>query len=91
MITPIDPEIDEYEIDRGATEALRTEIRAARRKWLDTDPEEVAERFRDGELDTFDLLRRYGVIVDWGTGELLPNTTKQFRDLLHVRAASHWD
>jgi N-methylhydantoinase B len=91
VITPIDPEIDQYEIDRAATEALRAEIRAARKQWLNVDPEEVAGRFRDGELDTFDLLRRYGVIVDWGTGELLPNTTKQFRDLLHVRAAAHWD
>jgi N-methylhydantoinase B len=90
VITPIDPEIDEYEIDRTATDALRAEIRAARQQWLNVDPAEVAARFRDGELDTFDLLRRYGVVVDWGTGELLPNTTKQFRDLLQVRAAPHW-
>lgn len=90
VITPIDPEIDEYEIDHTATTALRAEIRAARKQWLDVDPAEVAARFRDRELDTFDLVRRYGVVVDWGTGELLPNTTKQFRDLLRVRAAEHW-
>jgi N-methylhydantoinase B len=37
-----------------------------------------------------DLVRQYGVIVDWGTGELLPRTTQGFRDMLGRRAAAHW-
>ena len=37
-----------------------------------------------------DLVRHYGVIVDWGTGELLPHTTEQFRAMLRRRAAEHW-
>jgi N-methylhydantoinase B len=36
------------------------------------------------------VLRRYGVILDWGTGELLPRTTEQFRAMLQRRAARHW-
>ncbi len=36
-------------------------------------------------------IRQYGVVVDWGTGELLPRTTAQTRVLLHKRAAEHWD
>ena len=57
---------------------------------LDEDPEAVAERFRAGELDTLDLVRHYGVILDWGTGELLPRTTEQYRDMLKQRAAGGW-
>ena len=38
-----------------------------------------------------DLVRHYGVIVDWGTGELLPNTTAQFRAMVQRRAASKWE
>ncbi|WP_231609953.1 hypothetical protein, partial [Rhodococcus sp. CX] len=58
--------------------------------WLDEDPESVAVRYRNGELSMLDLVRRYGVIVDWGTGELLPTTTAQFRDLLRTRSVAHW-
>jgi N-methylhydantoinase B len=50
----------------------------------------VAGRFRAGELTVHDLIRQYGVILDWGTGELLPKTTEQFRSMLRRRAASHW-
>ena len=38
-----------------------------------------------------DRVRRYGVIVDWGTGELLPKTTEQFRAMLERRAVEHWN
>ncbi|MFM7145277.1 MAG: hypothetical protein ACKOW5_02975, partial [Actinomycetales bacterium] len=58
--------------------------------WLEEDPEAIAERYRRGELSELDLIRQYGVIVDWGTGELFPKTTRQFRDLLRKRAAAHW-
>jgi N-methylhydantoinase B len=30
------------------------------------------------------------VILDWGSGELLPKTTGQFRAMLRRRAAGHW-
>ena len=38
-----------------------------------------------------DLVRQYAVIVDWGSGELLPNTTQQFRAMVERRAASKWE
>ncbi len=50
----------------------------------------MAKRFRDGELDVLDLVRQYGVILDWGTGELLPRTTEQYRELLQRRSAAAW-
>jgi N-methylhydantoinase B len=37
-----------------------------------------------------DVLRRHGVILDWGSGELLPRTTEQFRAMLERRAVRHW-
>ena len=67
----------------------RTRMAAARRGWLEEDAESVAERYRAGELDVLDLVRHYGVILDWGTGELLPKTTVTFRAMLQRRSASH--
>ncbi|MFF9321302.1 hydantoinase B/oxoprolinase family protein [Streptomyces sp. NPDC014735] len=90
VIRPVRPELDEYELDQEATAALRTEIAAARAGWLAQDPEELAERYRAGEVDMLDMIRRYGVIVDWGTGELLRETTDQFRRTLRDRALAHW-
>ena len=57
---------------------------------LDEDPESVAQRFRDGDLEVLDLVRHYGVILDWGNGELLPRTTEQYRELLKRRSAAAW-
>ena len=74
-----------------ATSSGSTEIAAARESWIEEDPESVARRYRAGELDEFDLVRRYGVIVDWGTGELLPKTTAQFRTMMRKRSAAHWN
>ncbi len=91
VIDAVDPEIDHFVVDESKTRQLRKSIRKSRRDWLTTDPAEIAERYRNGELDMLDLIRRYGVIVDWGTGELLPTTTTQFRELLRTRAAQHWN
>ena len=35
-------------------------------------------------------MRQYGVILDWGTGVLLPDTTRQFREMLQRRTAQYW-
>ncbi|GAB2651100.1 hydantoinase B/oxoprolinase family protein [Prescottella soli] len=91
VIDAVDPEIDHFVVDDSKTRQLRASIRKSRRSWLTADPAEIAERYRNGELDMLDLIRRYGVIVDWGTGELLPTTTTQFRELLQNRAAQHWN
>ncbi|MFC5993147.1 hydantoinase B/oxoprolinase family protein [Pseudonocardia hispaniensis] len=90
VVTAIDPDLDRYEVDEPATEALRASIAAQRRDWLQEDPQEVARRYRAGELDMLDLVRRYGVILDWGTGELYQRTTEQFRELLQRRSAAYW-
>jgi N-methylhydantoinase B len=91
VIEEVDADLCEYAVDAEATERAREEIRANRRGWLEEDPEGVAKRYRDGELDPLDLIRRYGVIVDWGSGEALPETTKTFRAMVNRRAASQWE
>ena len=86
----VDIDLAEYEVDEAATAAERARIRAARRGWLAAAPESVAERFRSGELDALDVVRHYAVILDWDTGELLPNSTAQFREMYQKRASSYW-
>jgi len=90
VVKEIDRELDLFEIDAAATTAECRRIRAARAGWHRADPEQVAARFREGELDTLDLVRQYGVILDWGNGELLPKTTVQYREMLNRRAATAW-
>ena len=90
VVNAIDPEIDHYEIDQDASASLREELRSTRNSKIEEDAEQVAQRFRDGELDILDLVRHYGVILDWATGELLPTTTEQYREQLRRRSTSHW-
>ncbi|MDO5032135.1 hydantoinase B/oxoprolinase family protein [Corynebacterium sp.] len=91
VIKAIDPEIDHYELDESATTALREEQRSTRRAKLEEDPESVAAKYAAGELDQLDLVRHYGVILDWATGELLPNTTAQYREQMLKRSVAGWD
>lgn len=90
VIQTVDPDLCEYTIDQEATKNQRESIRQNRSDWLREDPEGVAEQYRNGELDELDLIRRYGVIVDWATGELLETTTEQFREMLQERSESAW-
>lgn len=90
VIEEIEPELCEYEIDKATTEDEREHIRANREDWLEADPEAITERYREGDLDRLDLIRRYGVILDWSNDELLERTTEQFREMLRDRAASEW-
>jgi N-methylhydantoinase B len=90
VIETVDEDLREFEIDHDATADAREHIRATRHEWLAADPEAVVARYRDGDLDQLDLIRRYGIILDWATDELLPETTAQFREMLQERAASHW-
>jgi len=90
VIKVIDADLCEYSIDWEATKAERARIRSERKKWLDEDAERVAARYRKGELTAFDLVRRFGVIVDWGTGDLLPKTTAEFRRMMKRRTAANW-
>lgn len=90
VITPVDPEICEYEIDAEATKKERERIRAERNGWLATPPEEVAALFQAGKINALDAVRRYAVILDWDKGTLLPKSTEQFREMYHKRTASCW-
>lgn len=90
VLTEVDADLAEYAVDAAATVAERASIREHRRSWLSERPNEVAERYRDGELDALDLVRRYGVILDWKTGEVLPKTTEQYRAMLRRRTVPHW-
>ena len=90
VITEIDSDTCAYVVDRDATELARQRIRSERRGALDEDPEGVAERYRTGELDSLDLVRQYGVILEWAEGRLLPDTTATFRQMLQRRAAAYW-
>lgn len=85
-----DRDLDDFTVDHAATTQLRKSIRAKRAGWLDEDPESVAQRYRDGEITVHDCLRQYAVVLDWGTGELLPTSTKQFRDSVRIRSVAHW-
>ena len=90
VVEEVDADLAEYRVDADATEKLRAEQRDGRVAKLDEDPEAVAQRFRDGDLEVLDLVRHYGVILDWGNGELLPRTTEQYRELLKRRSAAAW-
>lgn len=90
VITEVDADRREFDIDQEATEAARDHIRENREDWLSEDPRGVVDRFEAGEIDQLDLIRRYGVILDWSTDSLLEETTAQFREMLHERAVSHW-
>jgi N-methylhydantoinase B len=91
VIKMIDEEICEAEVDEQATKELREEIRRERRNWLATDPEQVAQDFRAGRIDKLDVVRRYAVLLDWDSGELLPKSTEQFRESFKKRAADYWE
>ena len=90
IVREVDADLAEYEVDSEATAVERVRIEARRHEWLGEDPESVAARYRAGELDIFDLVRQYGVIVDWGSGELFTKTTKAYRDMLVRRSAACW-
>ena len=90
VLKVIDEDLAEYEIDATATQTERRRIAAQRKCWLEEDPQQVAERLRTGQLDLYDVIRQYGVICDWGTGELLPNSTHAFRQMMKTRSVPHW-
>jgi N-methylhydantoinase B len=90
VVIEIDAERGEYRLDLDTTAKERSHIRASRMAWLEEDPERIAAAYRMGEIDMLDVIRRHGVIVDWGTGELFPKTTEQFRTTMQRRSAAHW-
>ena len=90
VLNVVDEDLAEYKINIDATEKTRSDIASQRIAWLAEDPKRVAARFRSGEIDEYDVIRRHGVICDWGTGELLENPTKDFRAMMVKRSVEHW-
>lgn len=90
VIRTIDAELCDYEVDAPATEDLRTTIRAERLTQARLDPERVAERYRAGEIDALDAIRQHAVILEWDSGTLLPESTRQFREGFDRRSAANW-
>jgi N-methylhydantoinase B len=90
VVRTIDAELCDYEVDIAATEALRAQIKTERVGNARLDPEIVAARYRSGEIDTLDVIRQHAVILDWGTGALLPESTRQFRDMFERRSLMMW-
>jgi len=90
VLNLLDKDLESYEIDEEATATERKRIAAERLSWLRADPEEIAQRFRRNEIDAMDAVRQYGVILDWGTGELLAETTRVYREMFEQRALASW-
>lgn len=91
VIKEIDAELDLYEILEDETAKEREYIRQNRKNWLMEDPDVVYELYKNGEIDELDLIRRYGVIIDFATDEVLYKSTSQFREMLQKRSAAYWD
>ena len=86
----VDQDRAKYKIDVKATKIARQKIKKERINRIKLDPKKVAQLYKKGELDEMDLVRHYAVIVDWGTGELLPETTKEYREMFKRRIVPWW-
>lgn len=90
VIKEIDRDIDLFEIDWDATIVARAVIRNNRKKWLREDVKKIENKFLNGEIDTYDLIRRYGVVFDFEQNKVLPKSTQQYRDMLEERMVPYW-
>ncbi|WP_246688477.1 MULTISPECIES: hydantoinase B/oxoprolinase family protein [unclassified Mesorhizobium] len=90
VLKVVDADLLEYEIDEEATLAERVHIRANRVAWAREDAGAVAARYRVGEIGMLDAIRRHAVILDWGSGELLQKTTRQYRAAFEKRTVAFW-
>jgi N-methylhydantoinase B len=90
VLNVIDRDLCEYEIDVAATEAARADIRAKRKEWARMDPYAVSARYKAGEINSLDAVRRFAVILEWESGDVLEKTTAQFRESFEKRSVAHW-
>ncbi|KAA3509531.1 hydantoinase B/oxoprolinase family protein [Agrobacterium rosae] len=90
VVKTIDRDLCQYEIDVPGTEAARSEIRAKRKEWARMDPHAVSARYKAGEINSLDAVRRFAVILDWESGDVLEKTTAQFRESFEKRSVAHW-
>ncbi|MCG7334995.1 hydantoinase B/oxoprolinase family protein [Sporosarcina sp. ACRSM] len=90
VIKEIDKDIDLFKIDQEATVLARANIRKNRKAWLRQDIEKVESLYLDGAVDSYDLIRRYGVVFDHEQKKVLPKSTQQYREMLEERMVPHW-
>lgn len=90
VIKEIDRDLDLFEIDYEATKREREFIRNNRKSWLELDPLIVEKQFQNGEIDKLDVIRRFGVIMDYATNTVLLKSTEQFRQSLRKRSLAYW-
>ncbi|WHX90551.1 hypothetical protein [Peribacillus simplex] len=90
VIKEIDKDLDLFEIDFEATEQARSYIRNNRKQWLEENIQTVEDKFANGELDSLDVIRQYGAIIDYATNKVLPESTKQFRESMKTRSLAYW-
>src|SRR5699024_12334360 len=83
VIKEIDRDIDSFEINEEETKQMREYIQSNRKDWLVKDAHDVHEMYRNGEVDKLDLIRQFGVIIDYSNDELLEKSTEQFRENFH--------
>jgi N-methylhydantoinase B len=91
IIKEIDRDLDLFEIDYEATDAERNQIGRQRKQWLEVNPLVVEEKYLNGEIDKLDVIRRYGVIMDYGTNKALLNSTVQYRESMKKRSLAFWE
>ena len=48
------------------------------------------DRGRTACVENNDAVRRFAVILDWESGEVLEKTTAQFRESFEKRSVAHW-
>ena len=90
MVRTRNEDLAEYELDFEATQKERSFIRSNRRQWLQEDPEKVRAMVGEGAITVLDAIRRYGVILDRKTMEVLPRTTEEFRKAYWAGVAEYW-
>lgn len=90
VIQEIDRDLDLFEIDFAATELERNYIREYRDKWINEDPLIVEKLYLDGEIDKLDVIRRYGVIMDYASNKVLVKSTEQYRESFRKRTLAYW-
>ncbi|KAB2330150.1 hydantoinase B/oxoprolinase family protein [Cytobacillus depressus] len=91
VIREIDRDLDLFEIDFEETEFERNYIRKHRKRWLEIDPFTVEEKFNNNEIDKLDVIRKFGVIIDYSTNKVLLKSTEQFRESMKRRSLAYWN
>ena len=91
VITEIDRDLDQFEVDLEATKEAREYIRKNRKQWVNEDVDKVYKMYLNGEVDQLDLIRRYGIVLDLKTNTVLRKSTEQNREMMGKRTVTHWD